>query len=111
MMEMKMIDWSKPIETVEGNPARVLSTDHRYREQNLTLIQIEFPDFSGIGWYHQGGKPTLGSPEIRNRKTKRERWVNIYSRRVGDGHYETKDEAMENAFPDVITTIKIEWEE
>lgn len=105
-----MIDWSKPIETVNGHPARMISTDYRLGSEILVTIQIEYENGSCTAHYFQNGKPAVGGPAIRNRKVKRERWVNIYPRRVG-GHYATKDEARENAFPDVITTIKIEWEE
>lgn len=106
-----MIDWDKPIETVEGNPARVISTDHRYSGENLAVIQIEHPGFSCVGYYHQNGEPTFGSVRIRNRKTKREGWINIYGDdRTGKVIYKTKEDA-EGSSTFKIATVKIEWEE
>lgn len=106
------IDWDKPIETVEGHPARVISTDHRYSGEALVVVQIEYPGFSCVGYYHQNGEPTFGSVGIRNRKTKRERWMNIYPHQKSGGvMYNTKDKALFHARPDIIATIKIEWEE
>lgn len=106
------IDWTKPIETVEGHPARVLSTDHRYCGETLVVIQIEHPGFSCVGYYHQNGEPEFGSVNIRNRKTKREGWVNVYRACNSLGLiYNTEQEAKERASSAVIATIKIEWEE
>lgn len=105
------IDWTKSIETVDGNPARVLSTDHRYGDRTLVITQTEYSDFSAIGYYHQDGKSELGSVRIRNRKTKREGWINIHRHdRTGEAIYKTKEEAEGSAVRK-ITTIKIEWEE
>ena len=107
-----MIDWDKPIETMEGHPARVISTDHRYSGENLAVIQIEHPGFSCVGYYHQNGEPTFGSVRIRNRKTKREGWINIYRTYNKFGLiYNTEQEAKEVATDTVVATIKIEWEE
>jgi len=106
-----MIDWDKPIETVEGNPARVISTDHRYSGETLAVIQIEHPGFSCVGYYHKNGEPAFGSVNIRNRKTKREGWINIYRDGfTGETIYETKEDA-ENSSTFKIATIKIKWEE
>ena len=110
-MEGKVIDWDKPIETVEGNPARVISTDHRYSGETLAVIQIEHPGFSCVGYYHKNGEPAFGSVNIRNRKTKREGWINIYPHETDVGYHKTEREAKESAYSNVITTIKIEWEE
>lgn len=112
MMEMKMtIDWDKPIETVEGHPARVLSTDARYSGDTLAVIQIEHPGHSCVGYYHKNGEPAFGSPEIRNRKTEREGWINIYKDNYTSEIHESKEEAISAARKTVIATIKIEWEE
>lgn len=112
-----MIDWDKPIETVEGRPARVISTDHRYSGETLAVIQIEHPGFSCVGYYHQSGEPAFGSVNIRNRKTKREGWVNVYPTMVEDEGrvitciYTSEEEAKTIASKDVIATVKIEWGE
>ncbi len=105
------IDWTKPIETLSGYPARVLSTDHRSCGETLVAIQIEYQSFSSNAWYRQNGEAALGSPKIRNRKVKREGWINIYrDNRTGETIYKTKEDA-EGSSIFKITTIKIEWEE
>ena len=106
-----MIDWDKPIETGEGLPARVISKDYKEKRELLVVVQIDYEAFSVIGQYTQKGEPKYTSPKIRNRKTKREGWVNIYENGFAVGYYETKTEAEEAAGPSLIATVKIEWEE
>ena len=105
------IDWTKPIETVEGHPARVLSTDHRHHQNTLTVIQIEYPGRSSIGFYCQNGEPALGSLRIRNRKTKREGWINVYRDNYASDIFGSREEALLHSRSNIIDTIKIEWEE
>jgi hypothetical protein len=57
------------------------------------------------------GDPAFAGPKLRNRKTKREGWVNVYENAFAVGYYETKTKAEENANPPLIATVKIEWEE
>lgn len=105
------IDWEKPIETVDGKPAWIISTNYRYADEKLTVMQIEYSNFDATGYYYQNGEPAFGSAKIRNRKTKREGWINIHRHdRTGEAIYKTKEEA-ENSAVRKITTIKIQWEE
>ena len=109
MMEMKMtIDWDKPIETVDGKPAWIISTNYRYADEKLTVMQIEYSKFDATGYYYPDGEPAFGSAKIRNRKTKREGWINIYS---NSSIFETEYQAKKEALSSTIATIKIEWEE
>lgn len=102
------IDWTKPIETVKGYPARLLSTDVRSCGELFAAVQVEYLNCSEIKYYKLDG---LCTPEIRNRKTKREGWINIYrDDRTGEVIYKTKEDA-EGSSTFKITTIKIEWEE
>lgn len=107
------IDWDKPIETTEGFPARLLSTDYRVARNAFMLIQIEHPDKSEARIFHKNGSPLLSfGGEIRNRKTKREGWINIFPDQwVGLLH---ESEEVARRHPNAkgaIATIKIEWEE
>lgn len=112
-----MIDWNKPIETVNGHPARTISTDYRMGSEILVTIQIEYENCSRTGHYHQNGKPAVGGPAIRNRKVKREGWVNVYPTMVEDDGrvitciHTSEEAAKAIASKDVIATVKIEWEE
>ena len=111
------IDWTKPIETIAGYPARVLSTDFRSTGEVFVTVQIEYKNCSEINYYTQGGQILGHSPAIRNRKVKREGWVNVYPTMVeDDGRVivkvcESEKAAKAIASRDVIATVKIEWEE
>lgn len=107
------IDWSKPIETADGFPARVLSEDFRAsKDQIVRLVQIEHPHKSEVRLVWPDGShgvPYAG--DIRNRKTKREGWVNFFG---SNGHiiHKTEEEARRHPNADIaIATLKIEWEE
>jgi len=105
------IDWDKPIETEDGHPARVISRDYRgtmnNNEVTLFVVQIERPHASHVVICESEYKSTY----IRNRKTKREGWVNVYlGNRVSDA-YKTESLAKSSASNGVLATIKIEWEE
>lgn len=104
------IDWDEPIETVDGKPAWIISTNYRYADEKLTVMQIEYSKFDAIGYYYLDGEPAFGSAKIRNRKTKREGWINIYpNNHTSNTIYRTEEEAGKSSLK--IATIKIEWEE
>lgn len=118
MMEREMIDWDKPIETVGGLAAKVISRDFRSRGLGIcVLVQIEEPNHSYTASYYQDGKAIALGPELRNRKVKREGWVNVYTSLFEEGKamitkiYESEEAAKAIASSDVIATVKIEWEE
>ena len=106
-----MIEWDKPIETVDGRPAKVISTGFRYGNEVAVVLQIEYELSSVISHYAKNGYPKFGAPEIRNRKTKREAWINIYDGYTGSCPHSTEALAKKHAAADVKATIKIEWEE
>jgi hypothetical protein len=105
------IDWTKPIETIAGYPARVLSTDFRSDGKEIVAVQIEYKNCSEINCYTQDGQICGLGPHLRNRKTKRERWINIYPNESEVVLLHTKEDAILHARQGVIATIKIEWEE
>ena len=107
------IDWDKPIETTEGLPARLLSNDYRVPGNTLMVVQIEHPSGSLARIFHENGIPYLAYPgKIRNRKTKREGWINIFGGQwVGSLHKSEEAAQRHPNAEDAIATIKIEWEE
>jgi hypothetical protein len=106
------IDWDKPIETEEGLPARLLSTDYRMDGETVMLVQIEHEHGSATRVFRKDGTPYWPSTgRIRNRKTKREGWINIYPSGEHGKIRETQEEAERVANTDTVATIKIEWEE
>jgi hypothetical protein len=107
------IDWDKPIETTEGLPARLLSNDYRVPGNTLMVVQIEHPSGSLARIFHENGIPYLAYPgKIRNRKTKREGWINIFPDQwVGCSHGSEEAARRHPNAKGAIATIKIEWEE
>jgi hypothetical protein len=115
------IDWDKPIETTKGLPARListlparlLSTDYRVGEKSFMVVQIEHPSGSLARIFHENGIPYLAYPgKIRNRKTKRERWINIFPDQWVGLLHESEEAARGHPNAEgAIATIKIEWEE
>lgn len=111
------IDWTKPIETLAGYPARVLSTDFRSDGKEIVAVQIEYKNCSEINCYTQDGRICGLGPPLRNRKVKRVGWVNVYPTMVEDDGrvitciYTSEEEAKTIASRDVIATVKVEWEE
>ena len=107
-----MIDWDKPIETENGSPAKVISRDYRTTRYGICMmVQIEGLDYSYTASYTLKGDAAFTGPKLRNRKTKREGWINIYDGWVGKIIHSAEATAKAFAGPDVKATIKIEWEE
>jgi len=107
------IDWDKPIETEDGLPARLVSDDYRVgNNETVRLVQIEYHHKSVMRLFEPNGEPRYSyEGRIRNRKTKREGWINIYPSGEHGKIRETQEEAERVANTDTVATIKIEWEE
>jgi hypothetical protein len=107
------IDWDKPIETTEGLPARLLSSDYRLEGETFMLVQIEYDHRSKLSYWEKNGTPYWPSEgRIRNRKTKRKGWVVIFPDRWAGMIWESEEAAQRH--PDTkraIDIVKIEWEE
>ena len=107
-----MIDWGKPIETELGRPAKLISRDYRTLSYGICMmVQIEELEYSHTASYTLQGDPAFTGPKLRNRKTKREGWINIYDGGLGKIIHSAEATAKAFAEPDVKATIKIEWEE
>lgn len=83
-------DWDKPIEDTSGNPAKVISKDFRISGRTLHVVQIDMGSTGSFVRYYcpdgreyHGGVSIYPPHELRNKKEKREGWVNVYS--VGNG--------------------------
>jgi hypothetical protein len=129
-----MIDWRKPIEDMNGNPAHPISKTFRHitdRDEPLIVVQVDrldrgysvlyIADQQGRIIVTQDGKYIApeyrGAPEIRNVKVKKEGWQNIH--RNLDGTYEGgmiyKSEVLAGKgcvdASKHVATIKVQWEE
>lgn len=111
-----MIDWNKPIETVDGLPARVISTDYKgYNGLPLHVVQIETRHCSGIGYYKEDGTPHTTCNYIRNVRVKREGWVIKFKGedRLWDFqiYSSEKNAVMYVPAGTVHEIVRIQWEE
>ncbi|MCA3380190.1 MAG: hypothetical protein ING08_08095 [Roseomonas sp.] len=117
-----MIDWTKPIETVDGHPAKVISDDFRQLGGSVVrLVQYENEAHSTVSTVNELGQCTcLSEALIRNRTVKREGWVVIYRGLQWEAHgkiYDNKVDAdlrgtsMEAATGCEWNVARIEWEE
>jgi len=106
------IDWDKPIETTEGFPARVISRDYLLSSgERQVIVQVEKRGESSLHYYNAQGINRYINVKIRNRKTKREGWINIYRDNRHGAIWKNKEDANSFANTDTVATIKIEWEE
>ena len=107
------IDWDKPIETTEGLPARVISRDYLLPSgERQVIVQVEKRGESSLHYYNAQGTNRYINVKIRNRKTKREGWINIFGGQwVGSLHKSEEAAQRHPNVEDAIATIKIEWEE
>jgi hypothetical protein len=117
-----------------GRPAHPISKTFRHitdRDEPLIVVQVErldrgysvlyIADQQGRVIVTQDGKYIApeyrGAPEIRNRKTKKEAWQNLYRQEggtyVGNTLFKTEGEARKIAgkMTNHVATLKLEWEE
>ena len=119
-MGREMIDWDKPIETVDGRGAKVLSRGYWRKGEIYCVVAVEDPEtgdskiliVNPTTGYGQAAPVALNA-SIRNVRVKREGWVlkrkgmNI----LGDYRvHETEKQAWE-ACSDDGEPLRIEWEE
>lgn len=109
------IDWTKPIEDMNGNPARLISEDYKTVKGCARLVQIDFGASSRVYPVDaRGFHISFDNQEIRNRKVKKKGWVNIYRSSLGEASvgvlFPTEEEAG-SIGNGAVATIKIEWEE
>jgi len=109
----KKIDWTKPIEDMEGNPARVISEDYRTTSGFARIVQVELRGTSQVHSVDTKGFHTaFSNQQIRNCKTKREGWINIFPDQWVGCCYESEKAARGHPSAEsAIATIKIKWEE
>ena len=77
----QLVDWDKPLEDEFGNPARLLSKNFQSGTwHNLYVVQVNpANNDSVIRYYYHDGTPRGNECRtIRNKKEKREGWVNVY---------------------------------
>jgi len=112
-----MIDWTKPIETVDGRKARKIQT---VQNELWNVVFVPGENFGDVFLINDEGcicgERTIlriRKPFIRNARVKREGWVVKYKDqdRLWDGHiYSSEKSAVDNS-PVQTTVVRIQWKE
>lgn len=108
----------KKIVTRDGRNARIRCTDVK-RAYFPILALVDNGVFEAPISYTKNGEYMMGEESCQDlffAPEKYEGWINIYrdngTRDPRGGYiYNSKEEAKKEALPEVITTIKVEWEE
>lgn len=108
-MGREMIDWNKPIETVDGRKARLVETNIE-KLQHIVYVygksdDVFIVDYEGYRCDDRAIYSKRQEPFIRNARVKREGWVNIY------GVYKTEEEAKRACVADSGFQRFVSWEE
>jgi hypothetical protein len=115
-----MIDWTKPIETMTGLPAKVISNDYRSSDWKIRkVLQVEDKSNSFTLIVDEEGFPSLiGNQCIRNVKVKKEGWLAIYAGQESNGTkrcsfiYEALEDVMFAVGGNrLVSYSKVTWEE
>lgn len=113
------LDYTRPIQTRNGCPARILATDFEGPNSRTLAVAITTKDYGerlGIrfenGHISRHGTDPL---DIINVPQKHTRWVNVYPSKhhgplLGDG-YPSRQKADEAASLDRVACIKVEFTE
>ena len=93
-MTEKKLDWDKPIETVSGKPAKVVSRDFKSKGRGFdVVVQIEEDYESRLYFYLQDGRPVYVGPLLRNKVKKVTKWYNLYADRPGFVYFDNEESA------------------
>lgn len=106
------IDWTKPIETMDGCPARVIATDIKGDCRFALAVTKESLPWEIVIQTDENGADWAQKPVVRNvPPAPVVRYFNVYSDcRVGVGH-NTRKKADYNAMPDRIACVRVEFKE
>lgn len=111
------IDWNKPIETVSGKPAKVISRDYKpkhwaaHRAYDI-VVQWEEGYESKIGFYTPDGRPVYAYPLLRNKTKKVVKWYNLYADKPGLMYMDNEELARRSTLDgkSPLATLSIEIE-
>ena len=105
-----MIDFTKPVQTRDGRPVRILCTDV-YLESGDSIAGIV--DGQLLAWRNTGkymdSLPTRH--DLVQTKEKRVGWINIYPHAHVSNAHPSQERADAKARPDRVACVKVEWEE
>lgn len=106
------IDWTKPIETMNGFPARVIATDIK-GDRSILVAALNVAGNENVYWLDSKGRGFLyREPSVRNvPPAPVVRYFNFYSDGAIGNDQESRKEADDNAGPDRIACVRVEFTE
>lgn len=111
---MKTFDPTKPVQTRDGRPARIVATDAKVSNRPILVLITDPGGFEGIGYRFLNGRLTPTGESIHdlvNIPVKKSGWINIYADWRYAVIYDNKEAADYTATVDRVACIPIEWEE
>ena len=94
------LDWDKPLQTVDGQDAKLVSDNYRTAEGPQRLVQVEFSNRSMTYIYDKYGSPINSSSTdltLRNKTRKVTKWYNVYTSGPGGVFFNTREDAAYNS--------------
>ena len=90
------LDWGKPLQTMDGQDAKLVSDNYRTLDGPQRLVQIEFLNRSMSYLYDKYGN-TINSIgldlKLRNKTRKVTKWYNLYRSGPGGIFHTTREDA------------------
>ena len=114
------LDWGKPLQTMDGQDAKLVSDNYRTFEGPKRLVQVEFLNCSASYLYDKYGIPVMVNPLnlssgliLRNKTRKVTKWYNLYKLVPGAEYYNSESVARSHiSIPHQhLATLSIEIEE
>lgn len=109
----KPIDVSKPVETREGHPARIIASDVKTEYPIIAVVKISehkevVRAYSKDGTFLMDGSPSKADLVNVPEKLTFYGWLNVGTRGHEDGVFSTRDRADAFAKPDRIACLPLE---
>lgn len=107
------IDWTKPIETADGSPARVLATDLACTRPVVVAVATKGLDYETVLLLNSEGSYDKGKPPIvRNvPPAPMGRYFNVYRDGSISAGHENRADADDYQGPDRIACVRVEFKE
>lgn len=112
---MKAFDPTKPVQTKDGRPARIICTDMKRSAYPIVALVNEGKEERISSFRVDGGSGIFRDSDLVNIPEEKTGWINIYKGHIntypGDRVYSSKKEAFETIHPNIIDTVEIKWKE
>ena len=106
-----MIDWTKPIETSDGQECRYIGTYKQHGMRwHIVAVQCGGDE---VPWTvnDEGRKSLCALASVRNVPMKHNTWRNCYGDILGSATYDSRDDAELYAGTGCTARIRVEWQD